>query len=184
MNLRALFWVIVLGAVSAGCTTVRVIDHDGGQNYYDGAFEFATKEGKINTHVAGTPFLATADDFNNQVTTIIYGANFGKNVNYIPSPPNTDKYGYHIVIAFNVVEPVSIEDICQNAGPVKFEPGRDTTSMQGIFCQGAYPLSYASGYVSGLTGPSDPNFTTLLREVALAMIPRYDDYKSGDFSPD
>lgn len=169
----------VLAMVVTGCSAVRVIDHNGGQNYYDGAFEFATMDGKINTYIAGAPFQNPGPNFAKSVTSMMYGSTFGRNVNYVPSKPNADKYGFHIVITFNAVDPISVEDICQDAAQVKYQPNRETTSMQGVFCQGGYPLSYASGYVGGLSGPSDPRLSQLVKEVALAMIPRYDDRNSS-----
>lgn len=180
MNMRSLGALLILAALSAGCSAVRVIDHAGGQNYYDGAFEYATLNGKINTFVAGSPFTNANAKFKNNITSMMYGATFGRNVNFVATKPNTAKYGFHVVVTFNAVNQLSIEDICADATRVKSEPNLETTSMQGIFCQGGYPLSYASGFVSGLTGPEDPKLTELVREVALAMIPRYDDNRSSD----
>ncbi len=183
MKFRSLVIISLLAALSGGCSTVRIVDLGGGQNYYDGAFEFATKDGKINTHVVGSPFSAAAGNFKNTVTSMMYGSTFGRNVKFVSSPPNTEKYRFHVVVTFNVTRSINMADLCENPTRLKSDPTRKTTSMEAIFCQGGYPLSYASGYVSGLTGPSDPRFAQLVREVTLSMIPRYDDTRSSGYSP-
>lgn len=184
MNFRTFIAISLLGAISAGCTGVRVIDASGGQNYYDGAFELATIDGKINTYVAGTPFSDISNSFTNSVISTMYGSNFGKNVNFVATKPNTAKYGFHIVVVFNGADPVGVGDICQDAGKIKTEPNRRTTSMLAVFCQGGFPISYAEGYVAGLKTPTDPKFRDLVRQVAFAMIPGYDDHRSSGFTPD
>jgi hypothetical protein len=184
MNLRTVVAVSLLGAISAGCSSVRVIDNGSGQNYYEGSFEYATKEGAINTYVAGKPFSNPGKNFTKSVTSMMYGATTGRDIKFVEASPNTSKYGFHIVIAFNSVTSISVEDVCADVRQLKTEPDRKTTSMQAIFCQGGYPISYARGFVDGLKSTSDPKFRDLVRQVAFAMIPGYDDNRSSGFTPD
>ena len=184
MNIRTIIAISLLGAISVGCTGVRVIDNGGGQNYYQGSFEFATKEGAIDTYVVGKPFPNAQEKFTKSVTSMMYGATIGRDVKFVAAGPNTTKYGFHVVIAFNAIAPISVEDICADAPQLKTEPNRQTTSMQAIFCQGGYPISYARGFVDGIRSTTDPKFRDLVRQVAFAMIPGYDDYRSSGFTPD
>ena len=110
---------------------------------------------------------------------MLYGSTLGKEVKFESSKPNADKYAFHVVVTFNTQNPLSVADICEDATQVKSRPNLQTTSMMSIFCQGGYPISYSRGYVDGLTGPQDPKLAKLVREVALSMIPRYDDHRSG-----
>ena len=107
------------------------------------------------------------------------GATFGRDVRFVEAPRNSEKNGFHIVTVFNGIHPFTVWDICENAGAIASRPLTATTSMYGVFCQGSFPISYSSGYVDGLTGPSDPRFRELVRAVALAMIPGYDDQNSS-----
>lgn len=184
MIFRVLLPAILVGALSAGCTTVRVIDSAGGQNYYDGAFEIATKDGEIDTYIVGTPFSTPKPEFDNTVITTLYGSTLGQKVNFTPAKPNQKKYGFHVIIAFNAISPLSVADICEDARRIKTARNQSRVSMQAIFCQGAYPISYSSGYAGELKSPADPDFRNLVQQVALAMIPSYDDYKSSGFTPD
>ena len=186
MNLRVLFPVLMLGVVSAGCAAVKVVEHTDSQNYYDGAFEYATKDGKINTYIAGSPFAGPEAElkFKNNVFSNLYGSTFGRDVNFKSSKPNSEKYGFHVVVTFNAVNHLSVGDICEDATQIKSRPNLQTTSMLSVFCQGAHPISSSRGYVSALTGPDDPKLRSLVRGVALAMIPLYDDHHvSNDLSP-
>ena len=68
----------LIAALSAGFSSVRVIDHAGGQNYNDGAIEYATLDGIIKTFVVGSPFGAVNTDFARSVTSAMKGATFGR----------------------------------------------------------------------------------------------------------
>lgn len=186
MNLRVLFPVLLFGAVSAACAAVKVVEHTDSQNYYDGAFEYATKDGKINTYIAGSPFAGkdAEEKFKNSVFSMLYGSTFGRNINFNPAKPNSAKYGFHVVVTFNAVNNLSVGDICEDATQIKSRPNLKTTSMLSVFCQGAHPISYSRGYVASLSGPDDPKLDSLVKGVALAMIPLYDDHHSAnDISP-
>ena len=179
MNALSVLVFSLIAALSAGCSSVRVIDHAGGQNYYDGAIEYATLDGTIKTFVVGSPFGAANTDFARSVTSAMKGATLGRHVTFVPAPRNTEKNAFHIAVVFNGVNPFTVEDICENTSEIASRPNTPTTSMHAVFCQGSYPLSYTSGYVDRLTGPSDPKYHTLVKEVALVMIPRYDDSNSS-----
>jgi hypothetical protein len=186
MNLRVLFPVLLLGVVSAGCAAVKVVEHTDTQNYYDGAFEFATQNGEINTYIAGAPFAGedAIARFKFRVFSKLYRSTFGRDVNFKPSKPNSEKYGFHVVITFNAVNHLSAGDICEDATQIKSRANLKTTSMLSVFCQGAHPISYSRGYVGSLSGPDDPKLESLVRGVAQAMIPLYDDHHSAnDISP-
>ena len=180
MKVRSIGTLICIAALSAGCSAVRVIDYAGGQNYYDGAFEFATLDGTINTHVVGSPFAESDPPLARAVTTFMKGATRGREVTFIPSPRNTTKHAFHIVVVFNGKHPLVETEICQNADEVVTTPSTQTTSMLAVFCQDGHPLSYSTGYVGGLRSPADPRFRQLIKQVSRAMIPGYDDLREGD----
>ena len=129
MNIRTIIAISLLGAISVGCTGVRVIDNGSGQNYYQGSFEFATKEGAINTYVVGKPLPNAQEKFTKSLTSMMYGATIGRDIKFVAAEQNTTKYGFHVVVAFNAIAPISVEDICADARQLKTEPNRQTTSM-------------------------------------------------------
>ena len=183
MKLRFLGTLLVVAGFATGCSVVRVIDHDGGQNYYDGAFEFATLDGTIKTHIVGSPFAVSDPSFARSVTANMKGTTPGQDVTFIPSPRNTTKHAFHVVVVFNGKNPLIETEICQNADEVATAPALRTTAMLAVFCQDGHPLSYSTGFVDALESPADPRFQQLAKQVSRAMIPGYDHHHSSDFSP-
>ena len=182
--LRTLVTLSAVAVIGTGCSSIKVIDSEPTTVYYDGAFEYATQSGKIKTAIYGSPFDDKASDpFANTVTATMKGANFGREVTYVPSAPNTDKKAFHIVAVFNGVAPFSDADACENVSEIATRPNAKTTTMHAIFCHGAYPLSSATGFVDNLKDPSDPRFQQLVRQVAQAMIPRFDEQNSSGDDP-
>ncbi|MGB0632180.1 MAG: hypothetical protein ACPGRZ_15930 [Alphaproteobacteria bacterium] len=179
--LRTLAALSAVAVIGAGCSSVKIIDSEPTSNYYDGAFEFATQSGEIKTAIYGSPFDEKASDpFARSVTAIMKGANFGREVTYVPAARNTDKKAFHIVAVFYGVAPFTDAEACENVAEISTRPNAKTTTMHAYFCHGAYSLSSAIGFVDNLTDPSDPCFQQLVRQVAQAMIPRYDEeFSSG-----
>ena len=179
--LRTLEALSAIAVIGAGCSTVKIIDAEPTSNYYDGALEFATMSGEIKTSVYASPFDETASDpFARSVTETMKGANFGRAVTYVPAPRNTDKRAFHIVTVFNGVAPFTDAEACENVAEIATQPKTKTTTMHAYFCHGAYPLSRAIGFVDNLKDPSDPRFQQLVKQVAQAMIPHYDEqFSSG-----
>jgi len=183
MKVHTLGAALLVAALSTGCSVVRVIDHEGGQNYYDGAFELATLDGTIKTHVVGTPFENPGQAFASAVTDKMKATTRGRDVAFIPSPRNTTKHAFHVVVVFNGQNPLIETEVCQNADEIRTVQSPQNTAMLAVFCQDGYPISYSAGHVSGLRSTEDPRFEELVKQVSLAMIPGYDDFRSSGFSP-
>lgn len=183
MKMRSICVVFIAATLATACSSVRVTDHTGGQNYYDGAFEYATLDGTIKTHVVGSPFANTEPAIPQSVTASMKGATHGRDVTFVPSPRNTTKHGFHVVVVFNGKNPLIETEICRNSDEIVTAPPADTTVMVAVFCQDGHPLSYSSGRVDGLRPSADPRFRQLVKQVARAMIPGYDDYRSSGFTP-
>lgn len=170
---------IVVGAAMvaavAGCTGVRIYEPLDGQNYYDGAFEYATQSGEIDTVVLGSPTGSASADFAAETAAQMKGATPGRVVTFKPIPWSApDKRRFRIVALFNGKPPFVDSDLCQNGPEIDVNPGIEAVSMHAAFCQGGHLISSAHGRASNLTGPDDPQFRELVRGVAHAMIPYYD----------
>ena len=107
------------------------------------------------------------------------GTNFGCDVTYVSSTRNTDKKAFHIVTVFNGVGGFTATKAYENVLEISTRPNAETTTMHAYFCHGGYPLSSATGFIDNLKDLSDPRFQELVREVALAMIQRYDEENSS-----
>ena len=179
MKLRWFGTSLVILMLSAGCSSVRVADHEGGLSYYEGAFEYATLDSTIKTHVVGSPFYKFGPAFAESVTATMTGATRGRKVTFISSPQNDARHEFHVVVIFNGKNSLTERDICESASPADTIRSLQTTKMFAVFCHGDHPLSYSSGLVDGVKADMEPLFHQLVKEVTLGMIPGYDDQRSS-----
>lgn len=175
MMMKSLLLAAGTMALVTGCASVRIYDANDGQNYYDGAFEYATQEGSISTVVLGSPVTAPGANFAQRATGLMTGATRGRLVTFQPADWTApDIKTFRVVALFNGKQPFTDEDICKSAQSVNIEPVRATATLDMAFCQGPHLLSAASGSVNDLKSLDDPRFAELVRGVSLAMIPRAD----------
>lgn len=166
-------------ALLAGCTGVRVNEPVGGQNFYAGAFQYAThKNQEIDTVVLGSPFgPAQSDNIAALTTAAMKGATEGRTVTFRPASFKTagdDNNHFRVVVLFNGKPPYISDDLCKDGPSIATAPGADRVTMDAAFCEGSSLISSADGTVSTLSGPKDPNFRELVRQVTHAMIPSVD----------
>lgn len=175
MKVGSIAVAVALAAAVAGCTGVRIYEPLDGQNYYDGAFEYATRDGEIDTVVLGSPAGPASADFAEATATQMKGATPGRVVTFRPVPWTApDDRRFRIVALFNGKPPFVDSDLCQNGPGIGVSPGTGLVSMHAAFCQGGHLISSAHGLADNLNGPGDPQFRELVRGVAFAMIPYYD----------
>jgi hypothetical protein len=165
MKARSVLVFSLIAALSAGCSSVRVIDHAGGQNYYDGAIEYATLDGTIKTFVVGSPFGAANTDFARSVTSAMKGATLGRHVTFVPAPRNSEKNAFHIAVVFNGVNPFTVEDICENTSEIASRPNTPTTSMHAVFARVAAPSAIPAATWTALPDRQTRNTTHWSRKL-------------------
>lgn len=185
MSLTRLFPVAALAMLAAGCTDVRVVEPGSGQSYYDGVFEYATRDGSIKTVVVGAPFVPGATNVAALTTETMKGANRGPTVDFVPvSWPQSDG-GYRVVVVFNGATAFTAEDVCKLGAELPTAPTAAETTMDISFCIGKDLISSAKGYTKPLAGPQDPRYRDLVRGTTLAMIPPADINKlsGGEVNP-
>ncbi len=174
MRKSFLLAAIVAPALALGaCSSVRINENHDSQNYYDGAFEFATQSGSIKTVVIGSPFGKDDRSIADKTTALMKGATPGSVVTFEPSDWTKADNSFRVVVLFNGRMPYDQDAISKKGPEIGTDPGRSTVRMDAALCHGDYLISSADGSVDGLKGPDDPRFRELVRGVALAMIPAY-----------
>ena len=178
MRVGSIATALGLLAMTAGCSGVRVYEPLDGQNYYDGAFQYATQKHEIDTVVLGTPFgPAASDDIAAITTAHMKGATEGPVVSFKPvawAGAGDGNNGFRVVVLFDGKSPFIDDDLCKDGPSIETAPGASPVTMHAAFCEGPNLISSASGEVGSLSGPQDPKFRQLVREVAHAMIPAVD----------
>lgn len=179
---RSAFTVASLVFVAA-CSDVWVLEPGFGQNYYEGAFEYAAKDGSVNAVVLGSPYPGAGEGVPALTAATMKGATRGAEVDFMPVAWTEPDNAYRVVVVFNGRAPFVAEDLCRNAPGVGTVDAPARTTMDIAFCQGNHLISSARGYTAPLTGSQDPRYRRLVREVALAMIPVADLNRIGDGDP-
>ena len=167
----------------AGCAQGVIVYAPVNQQLYaDGDFESATLSGELRTEVYGSLFGqgGSGGPVAAATTRAMKGANRGKEVVFTPSPKGNGSGGYHVVMLFNPQRAVAPEEICAGADRLAAKPRRGSVYLLSGFCLHDTLLSTAGGRISGLSGPDDPAFRALVRQVTLSLFPAFDHIEPGD----
>jgi hypothetical protein len=155
----------------AACDSVVVYEPLYSQRYSDGMFDYAGRNGEMNLDVIGNPFGSS--NFVQIVADDMYGATRGAPVKFTPQPQGPGSAPFHVVMAFNPPPGATSDEACAR----RVSP---TTGTNGVvlvlaaFCSGDVVMTEATGRAGNIAGPDDPRFRSLVRQVALALIPPYD----------
>jgi len=160
-------------ALLGGCDGVIVYEPIYAQMYSNGSFEYAARNGVIKTEVVGDPF-GGSPNFAERVADYLYGATRSVPVKFALQPDGRGSAPYHVVMVFNAPAGATSDQAC--AQRVTPTAGRtsDTIQVLAAFCSGDLAVSEAGGRAGGITGPDDPKFRSLVRQVAYSLIPPYD----------
>ncbi len=175
--------LIGIGLVS-GCEGVTVYEPTHTQLYSNGSFDYAARNGVMKTEVVGDPF-GGSPNFAEKVADYLYGATRSVPVKFALRPEGTGSAPYHVVMVFNGPAGATSDQACaQRVAPAAGQSS-DAIYVLAAFCTGDLALSEAGGRASGITGPDDPKFRSLVRQVAYSLIPPYDrrDVGAGGNTP-
>lgn len=172
--------VLVLGL--AGCGGAVVVQDSPGPrwSYFDGDFEYATRDGAIVTEVVGNPFQMPKDRFDAEVRRLMRNRTLGPPVEFVAgaTPGKTDPL-YKVVVAFNALPNMSGHELCKRGTGTPTRAG-GVLDMAVAFCIGDSLKSEASGHTAPVAGPDAPRFAKLVRDVTLALIPVQDNEEQGE----
>lgn len=164
------------GALGVGaCDDVVVNAPVGPQRYADGDLQYASRNGEIETVVAGNPFGASGDTgFAAAVVGHMAGANRGPPVRFVLAPERGGSAPYRIVMAFNPDPNLTADQACARAASLPTGRSGLAITLFAVFCNGETALAEATGRVRGASGAEDRRFRSLVRQVTYALIPPYD----------
>ena len=184
--------MLTLGAVSlmalgmGACTGVMVDDSPGPRySYFDGDFEYATRDGAIVTVITGPTFGMPKDRFDSMVLANMQGQNPGPPARFVAQPERggTDP-AFKVVVAFNAAKYVSGWEMCKHGDKTPTEEGAGRNAEMAIaFCIGDTPKSDAFGVAYGVSRADDAQFATLVRQVTRAIVPIGDNLEQGESDP-
>ena len=162
--------VVVAGIfVLGGCSSDRVVVEDINPLYSSAEF-FAAADGRdLRTTVLGNPFGTPG--FDQAVTALMTGTPVGPKTRFTTTPGPSANRDYSVTVVFNPSPDILAVDLC-NTKSLPTAATKRPIVARAAFCAAGGEASAVSGYLDQATGPSDPKFTALIRDMTLRLFPR------------
>ncbi|MPY71894.1 MAG: hypothetical protein GEU92_17640 [Alphaproteobacteria bacterium] len=148
-------------------------------SYYDGDFEYATRNGAIRTEVIGQPFVVTPDTLKARVLHLMDGQNRGVATKFVATNGNDTDPAFKVVAAFNLSGGYSGRDLCRGTAGLPSRGAGTPITLDMAFCIGDQLKTEVQGRVGVVSGLDDPKFAALVRQTTLGLIPPQDGH-GGD----
>lgn len=179
----ALAMAVVLAV--AGCADILVYEVSPPRlSYFDGDFEYATHKGAIVTNIGGDPFAIGSERFGALVRGHMQGASWGAPVEFTASASDRTVPPYKVVAMFNLKPSYDGDDLCRSMDGVEtVPPSAARLRLDMAFCFGDAAKSMVWATARNLSGPDDPKFRTLIRDVTLLLIPTFTKQDTDDDTP-
>jgi len=168
MTIRLRNVVVISALVASGCSGPRVVVEDVNPLYSRPEF-FAAADGRdLRTIVLGNPFGVST--FDGAVTDIMTSTPVGPKTRFTTTPGPSANRDYSVAIAFNPSPDVLAVNLC-NVQSLPTAAAQRPIVVRAAFCAGGGEASAVSGYLDQATGPEDPKFVGLIRNLTQQLFP-------------
>jgi hypothetical protein len=121
----------------------------------------------VQTTVLADPF--PQDSNGEAVRRVLSATRVEPHLQYSPTRPANDPYGYRMVVAFGGW-PVGGDNYCRNTMLAPRPGSADMTEMHMVLCAGSAPLTESAGRTRRITSPDDPRFARLISDLLTALM--------------
>ncbi len=150
-------------------------------NYRPYELSYAAGKGGMLTEITGNPFAANKAALDRTVTKNLEDSHFGPDLPFFTEPRAENTSPYRVVVLFNPAPNANGVKLCSKAERPQGEWGK-AVGVLASFCSSESRISTASGSLAGASGPDDPAFQQLMRQVALNLFPpRSNNQNDRDF---
>jgi hypothetical protein len=168
MTIRLRDAFVISALVASGCSGNRVVVEDVNPLYSRAEF-FAAADGRdLRTIVLGNPFGVST--FDGAVTGIMTSTPVGPKTRFTTTPGPSANRDYSVAVAFNPSPDVLAVNLC-NVQSLPTAAAQRPIVVRAAFCAGGGEASAVSGYLDQATGPEDPKFVGLIRNLTLQLFP-------------
>jgi hypothetical protein len=174
-RLRRLLPAAVLAVAGTGLTACvgsggggRVVVDQIGPLYSSVQFSAAADGRDLRTTVQGDPFGAPG--FDQAVAQIMTATYVGPKTRFTPTPGPSAKRDYFVALAFNPQPEVVPGSLC-NGQTVTTAPAQRPIVVRAAFCVAGRDASSVSGYLDQASGPDDPAFVNMIRQLTIQLFP-------------
>lgn len=174
--------VFALGALSACAGTATVQPANVTSDYYTGIVQYIASRGGLPTEVSGNPFASSDEQVHATVRDTMAKSHFGQEFPFLAEKPQEFSSPYRMVVVLGSTASPAYHKLCADAGP-KGGPRGGVTKADGgevrvaaALCAGDSMVTGTAGRVSGVRGPDDPGFISLIAQVTHELFPRTDEH--------
>jgi len=165
---------VLVGAAACANTTVHSVS-DSSARYTPNQVNYVTSSGEVRTVILGNPFAMSKVDFDNSVTSHMEGRPlWSSHARYTTHPSDQAKTAYHVAMAFNPPENYDADDVCASRDSAASPGSAGNIRIVAAFCSADTRLSDTLVYGGGASGPTDPVFVKMIRQVMLDLFPQRD----------
>jgi len=169
-RLARLALTCALAGTAAACGK-SVIDYSYvSDNYRPFELAYAAGKGGMLTEVVGNPFPTGKEALDLRVTKSFEDSHFGPELPFFTEAPDGYTSPYRVVVLFNPAPSANGVKLCSQADRPQGEWGQ-AVGVIASFCASESRITSVAGSLPGATGPDDPAFQQLMRQVGLNLFP-------------
>ena len=134
---------------------------------------YAAAQGAMLTEIRGNPFGGDKATLDRVVTETMYGSHFGPLVRFVTQPPQGYRSPYRVVMLFNPAETTNASELCSGE-PAPGAPTAGSVKIAAAVCADGTHETSVWGKVGEVSGPDDPGFKALIRQMTTQLFPHQD----------
>ena len=133
----------------------------------------ATRDGGMRTVIYGNPFKSSQAETNQQTLSLLKLPPRFEAAPFQLLPSNSRPHDYRMVLVFNA-DPawVGFQAACGDLASINLGPQSNVIAVHGSFCIGTLAITELD-LIALATGPNDPAFEQLLRNLVDELLPAY-----------
>jgi len=170
---RTLLVLLILAGAASACSPGSVVLSP--TNFYitytPSVVNSAAASGGMLVEVVGNPFDVAKADLERTITSDMKGAHFGPPVNFVTAKPEGFTSPYRIVMVFDDTQGYTTAKLCKEGTSIEPGTGGEYVRVHAALCAAQQPLTGVNGRVGEVTGPDEPKFRQLIRQVTTNLLP-------------
>ena len=174
--------VVTLGALSACAGTTTVQPANITSAWEPGILQYIASRGGLPTKVVGNPLLAPDEQVHATVRDTMAKSHFGPDFPFLAETPQGFSSPYRMVVVLDAVASPAYHKLCADTGlpGVAKKADGGEVRISAALCAGDSMVTGTAGRVSGVRGPDDPAFVSLIAQMTHELFPLRDEHDRDD----
>ena len=176
---RALAGALIVPFLLAGCSgeimQSRVL-RPGADQY----FQYGATPGEMRAVVAGNPFPVAKQIVDQAVVDAMWHNHHGPATRFSTDPGPNAHTDFRIVMAFNTPTAFQASALCGDPAAIPSGKTEGRLRLFAAFCVGEKLYSQAEVTAPAMDGPTDPQFTRMVRTAMWQLVPYSDPFDTDE----